>query len=86
MPCFSAKVLADSKDLAEQATTLALGNNFNACVKSCEMRPHPIKPQRKAGHSSGLDTDGSSSGGGGIEVILRGLIRMLSRYKEIQFL
>ena len=66
MPCFSAKAFAESIDLAEQATTLAVGNNFNACVKSCEILPHPIKPQRRDGHSSGLEIDGSSNGGGGV--------------------
>jgi hypothetical protein len=65
IPCFSAKTFAESIDLAEHATTLAVGNNFNACVKSCEILPQPINPHRSGGHSNGLEIAGSSNGGGG---------------------
>ena len=67
--CLSANFLALSNDRAEQATTFAEGSNFSACVKSCEIRPHPINPHLNGGHSNGSVTVGSSSGDGGIEVI-----------------
>jgi hypothetical protein len=64
MLCLVANSSALFRDLAEHATTLAEGKSFKACVKSCETLPQPMRPQRRLGHWSGSDTDGSSRGGG----------------------
>jgi len=70
MPCLLAKAFAESRDLAAHASTFAVGNSLSAWVKSCEILPHPMRPHRRGGHSRGFDTDGSSSGEGGWEIVM----------------